>query len=145
MRIASLVPDLLLLFAFRIALRRAFQKSGTALSSEQEELLLHELTPLPKSAALRRYAGSQARLQLDYHLQTLTDGSPSHPTLLFETGRDGFVSQAESASLRAHYPNAQTCRFEEGGHLDVITRSDQFIPVIRSFLAHHSPSPARKR
>lgn len=35
--------------------------------------------------------------------------------------------------------------FEEGGHLDAITGSDQFIPVIRSVLANHSSSPARKQ
>ena len=144
MRIASLVPNFLLLPAFRFALRRAFQKSGTTLNSEQQKFMLNELTPLPESAALRRYAGSQAQLQLDYHSQTLTGNPPLHPTLLFETGRDGFVSQAEAAALRAHYPKAQVCSFEDGGHLDVITRADRFIPVIRSFLAT-DPSPAQKQ
>ena len=144
MRVASPVPNFLLLPAFRIALRRAFQKSGTVLTPEQQSFLLNELTPLPKSAALRRYAGSQARLQLDYHLQTLTGNPPSYPTLLFETGRDGFVSQAEAAALRAHYPKARVCRFENAGHLDVIIRADQFISVIRSFLAN-DPAPAQRQ
>ena len=137
-RIASLVPDFLLLAAFRFALRRAFSKSGTTLNPEQQKVLLNELTPLPQSAKLRRYAGSQAKLQLDYHLQELNANPPLHPTLLLETGRDGFVSQAEAAALRARYPNAQVCRFENAGHLDVITKADQFIPVIRSFLARFS-------
>lgn len=144
MRIASLIPNFLLLPAFRIALRRAFQKSGTTLNSEQQAFLLNELTPLPQSAALRRYAGSQARLQLDYHLQTLTSDLPSHPTLLFETGRDGFVSQVEAAALQAYYPKARVYRFEDGGHLDVIIRANLFIPVIRSFLAG-DPSPAQRQ
>ena len=133
-RIASLIPNFLLHAAFRFALRRAFGKSGSVLSSEQQRFLLDDLTPMPDGAELRRYAGTQARLQLDYHSQKIIGDPPPVPTLLFETGRDGFVSQAETAALRARYPQARICRFEDGGHLDVMTKADRFIPVIEDFL-----------
>ena len=133
-RIAKFIPKLLFRPAFRIAMSRAFERSGTKLDEEQKRFLLNELTPMPRGKALRRYAKAQGHLQMDYHGQAASARKWEGPVLLLEGGRDGFLSETDVLRLRARYPQAVIRRLAEGGHVDLIVYPDLFVEWIGEFL-----------
>jgi pimeloyl-ACP methyl ester carboxylesterase len=134
LKIMPFIPDWLLAPAMRMGLRRAIRLAGSKLT-EEERRVLFELVGCEGAAALRRRAISTANLQLDYHQHPVGPNRWPGRVLLFETGGDRIIHSSEAEALRARYPHAQVHKFEEGGHLDIMTRAPEFARLIRGFLA----------
>jgi len=134
LKIMPFIPDWLLGPAMRMGLRRAIRLAGSQLSGEERRVLF-ELLGCEGTAALRRRALSTANLQLDYHQHPLGPNRWPGRVLLFETGGDRIIHPGEAEALRVRYPNAQVHKFEEGGHLAIMTRAPEFARLIRGFLA----------
>lgn len=85
-------------------------------------------------AKLRRQSESSARLQGEYHQLSQAEAHWLGPVLLFETGKDGFITREEAAQLRKYYPKAEIEHFADAGHLEVVTNPSRYIECIRRFL-----------
>ena len=133
MRIAKWVPDFLLAWAMKAGLKTAFRKAGGNVSQEMTQVLLSQI-PLHDAAALRGLSESSATLQAEYHRMPISEAHWAGPVLIFETGRDRFFTIEEAAALCAHYPEATVERFEDAGHLEVVTNPLRYIRSIRRFL-----------
>ena len=134
LRLMGWVPNSLLNWTVKLALKRTVRLAGTSISQEQASVLL-SFVPLDDAAALRRTVASASQLHRDYHRHPPGDARWKGPVMIFETGRDRIVMPADLAALRSRYPNAEIRRFEDAGHLDVMTNPLWFVRDIRSFLA----------
>ncbi len=137
LRILRWIPDRLLGWTMKLALKRAFRQAGSSISPEQTEVIL-DLMPLHDGAALRRISLSSAKLQLDYHRHPLADTPWKGPVMILETGRDRIITEKDAAALRSRYPNAVVHHPEDAGHLDVMTDPLRFVREIRAFLSSSS-------
>ncbi len=133
-RLLRIAPKWLLLPATRFAFKKAFRTSGSDLTAEQKRFMMEEVARFSKVTELRRMALSSATLQLDYHARPSNAPDWKGPMLLLEAGRDGLAPPAESAALRARYPQAQVERFASAGHLDVMTQPELYLAAMRRFL-----------
>lgn len=133
LRILGWVPDRFLGWTIKQAWKGVMRKSGSSSSREIQELVL-SLLPLDDAAKLRQAALAPARLQLDYHTHMLGPKVWNGPIIILETGRDRIITDADRKALRERYPNAVVRRYEDAGHLDIITEPQRFVGDIRSFL-----------
>ena len=133
LRILKWIPDTMLALAMRLALKQAFRKAGSHVSAEQRHVFLSQL-PLDDGAKLRRQSESSAKLQEAYHRSPRTTARWPGPVLLFETGKDAFITGDEATQLRRYHPKAEIQRFEDAGHLEVVTNPSRYIECIRRFL-----------
>jgi predicted alpha/beta hydrolase family esterase len=54
--------------------------------------------------------------------------------LIIESTDDPMINEEERARLRAAYPQAMLCTFEDAGHMIPLLRLEELLEVIRVFL-----------
>jgi poly(3-hydroxyalkanoate) depolymerase len=67
----------------------------------------------------------------------------SQPTLVLSGDDDPIIPLVNARVLGRLIPNAQLCIYE-GGHLGILTESDELAPVIERFLLEPAPRPTTK-
>lgn len=104
-----------------------------SLPAELAPFILH---PYTRFALLRRHAlAHSAATSFDARTVASRIGCP---TRILTTSADRMVHPEQSRQLARLLPDASLHEFDSGNHLDVLLDGNAFLPLITSFIGHHS-------